>query len=282
MTSSRALGLVGACAVLSLTGCAAPTGESETAVISKLGFAREEPDGVSTGFDLDGLTSDETDAGGCFIEDFTSPDGALGIDNSFAKMLPALDLAGGSALSDLIQAAVDSGELLLMLELSGIDDFENDVCVALDLSRGSGSPSLGTDGAILPDQTYDRDLDQPATGIECATITDQVLSAEGVSVRLPLQIFDESIDLTMTGGIIELRWDEDGGYSGQLAGGVSVQEIQDNVDTLDGIGNDIPVLIETVLETRADLKPDSFGICQEVAVTFEYLAVGAYFFDPHE
>ena len=145
--------------------------ESEVVVVRELTFLREVEDGVSSGFNLDGAVSDEGDPEGCYRSDLVSPDGTPGIDNAFSNVLPALELTEASALEPLIKAAIDEGRLLLMLEMSGIDDRVSDDCVDMHFSRSIGPPALGGDGFILPGQTYEYDGTAPESFIDCGVLS---------------------------------------------------------------------------------------------------------------
>jgi hypothetical protein len=249
----------------------------ELAVLREMSFVREE-DGISDAFDLDGITSDENESQGCYHADVLGPDGEQGIDNAFANVLPALEIAGGAAIEPLIQASINDGRLLLMIGLDDIEDRQNDDCVRLRLSRGSGQPAVGGDGLILPGQTFDPDPERGESVVDCATIEDGVLRGSPFSLRLELNIFDEYIDLTMLDSVMELQLLPEYGYVGRMGGGVSVQEVKDNVATLDGIGDEIPAMMDSILDINADLAPDSFGNCTQMSVAFYFTAAAAFYF----
>ena len=257
----------------------APTApESEIAVVSVLSFVREDPTGFSLGFDLDGLDTDDGDATGCGVEDFKHAlTGAPGVDNGFAALLPVLDVTGGGQLGDLVQAAVNSGELLLILELTGLDSWDADECVTLDIGRGIGPPRIGGDERILPGQTFDRDLEAPASHVACAVATDGMIRGTPLQLGLPLNVFDETIDLTLLDGVIELARDEFGVITGTIGGAIEIQDLKDNVAGLDGIGDQIPALIGPLLDSNADL--DGTGPCSRLSVTMTITAVSAFLFE---
>jgi len=244
--------------------------------VQTLTLLREDEGGVSMGWDLDGIVSDEADPAGCFVADLTHPDGSPGIDNAFGGLLPALEATQGAALGALIQRAVDSGELLLILELTD----QGDGCLDFNVVRGAGEPAIGGHGKILPGQTYDIDPTQPGFDGPCAaTDNGNVVRLDSFGMRLPLKIFDESIDLTMVDGRFEMHRRDDGSYRGIFAGGVSTAEIRANMATLDGIGEEVPLLIETAMDNRADLLPDANGFCSRISVGFTFEAVSAYLFE---
>ena len=269
---------------LGLTGCVPDTLEppppgAEIAVVSHLGFGREEPEGQSLGHDLDGRVSGEDDVEGCGVADLTHVlTGEQGIDNSFAGLLPALELAGAGPLEDLIQNSVLSGELLILLEMEGRNDPTTE-CIDLTMTRAVGPPRLGGDGEILPGQTFDRDLEAPSAQVPCAQESGSVLRGDELELRLPLRVFDEFIDITLYRGIIEAEISEDGRMTGVISGGLSVLELEQNVAALDGIGDQIPALIGPLLDANADLAPTGFGSCSELSVVLTFEAVSAYVFD---
>ena len=112
-------------------------------VLQKLGFTREDPEGIAPGFNLDGRVSDEDDEQSCGIPDYTSPDGEEGIDNQLAFIEPALGIAGLGAAEDLLQSAIEEGGILIMMHVTGVDDLENDPEVQRMIRTGQGVPLLG-------------------------------------------------------------------------------------------------------------------------------------------
>ncbi len=251
--------------------------EPRVAVVSELGFGREEPEGQSVGFDLDGRVSDEDDVDGCGVVDLThAVTGEPGIDNAFAGLLPALELAGAGPLEDLVQASVTNSELLLLLEMDGLE--EAGECVSLTLSRAIGPARVGGDGWLLPGQTFDVNPEAPISTIECAAFDGTRLVGTGLEYRLPLNVFDEYIDLTLLDGTVEVEMHEDGTMSGVIGGGLSIAEVAANVASLDGIGDQIPQLIGPLLDANADLDPTGFGSCQQLSVVLTFGAISAFTF----
>ena len=259
-------------------GCSAPLAESEVAVIRDLTFMRVDDDGVSNGFNLDGLVSDDSDEGGCFRPDLVDSDGNTGVDNAFSNILPALELTEASAVEPLIKAAIDEGRLLLMVSIEGLDDRSTDDCVDVELMRANGPPALGGDGMILPGQTYQADPDAPQSAMECGVLTDGVLTAFPLNMRLPLEVFDEQVDVSLFDGIFEIELVEDGLYRGRFGGGIDIAALMANIYTFDGVGDEVIDLLESILEIIAVLMPDEAGVCQRLSVAFDFEAVSAYFF----
>ncbi|MCO4770000.1 MAG: hypothetical protein KDA24_08195 [Deltaproteobacteria bacterium] len=249
----------------------------DVAVVSHLGFGREEPEGQSLGFDLDGRVSDSVDIEGCGIADLVHVETGLpGIDNSFAGLLPALELAGAGPLEDLIQNSVLSGELLLLMEMNADTETE---CVDLTVGRALGPVRIGGDGEVLPGQTFERNAEAPSANVPCASFDGTRLFGEGLQLRLPLNVFDEFIDITLFEGMVEGVRDESGRMTGVISGALSVLELEENVAALDGIGDQIPQLIGPLLDANADLGPTGFGSCTQLSVVLTFEAVSAFVFE---
>lgn len=262
--------------VLPVAACTAPEAETHLTVLDTLVFGREIPEGHSLGFDLDGRVSDEFDAAGCGVTDLAhAADGTAGIDNAFGSLFPSLEAVGGDAIEGLIQDAINSGELLMMLQVDGIDDFTDDDAVGLQISQGIGLPEVGTHGLIESGQTFDPDEESPVTRVEDATITDGVLSAGGFNLPLQLQVFATVVDLLLLDGRVHLEFDEAGGTSGYIGGGIAVEQI---VDLATSAEESLADTIVAVMDIWADLAPNPSGDCQQLSATVEFSAVTAFYF----
>lgn len=277
--------LLGGMALL-MAGC--PSGEAEAPVeeqdqaivVSKLSFVRRDTKGLSYGFDLDGFASEQGGGDGCGIADVEHPEtGEANVDNAFSKLLPALEQVGAGPLEDLIQASIDSGELLIVFEMPQPEELVGE-CVPLTLLRASGPPALGED-EILPGQTFDRNLDIDTSYIACAQFDGTRLTGEGFDLRLMLNVFDEFIDLTLLDArvLVDLEAGVEGRGAGIIGGGLSIDELALNVAGLDGIGDQIPQLIGPLLEVNADLNPDAQGNCQRLSVQLRFETLPAFLFD---
>ncbi len=268
--------------VLLLAGCTGEEPEPEscgspddthTIVVSAITFGRTDDDGTTWGFDLDGRVSDSSDWEGCYRPDGVTPEGTEGVDSALTALVPALEATEGAAVEGLIADSIVNGELLLLLELSGVDDLENDSCVDGTLYRGDGTPLIGTDGNILDGQTFAvSDVSEPASAR--GAIVDGTIELHGLSFELPLQILDATLKLTMHDASIRADLFEDGTAWGYLGGAVPTYQITDiayeeDVDSLAEV-------IEGIVELSADLDPDNLGICQSLSVTLMYEAIPAW------
>ena len=84
--------------------------KTQVAIITEMWFARVD-EGVTNSVNLDG------DESGCGQEDYVSPTGETGVDNSFGSLIPILELTEGAAIEVYIQDLINNGEVLIMLEM---------------------------------------------------------------------------------------------------------------------------------------------------------------------
>ena len=252
-------------------------GQTELLVLSKITFPREE-DGVTPGFDLDGSVSEVGGATGCGVADQVAPDGTPGIDSSFARLLPALDQTEAVALPLTVQEAINSGGLLVMVQLDDVDDPVEDACVDLTVTAGVGQPMVGSDGFILPSQTFDRDLEAEESIVEGVQIVAGAIEDGPVDLALPFQFLDADAVFNVYDGRMRLERGLDGRYTGRVGGGVPIAEISALAHNT-GIGEAVEQLLDGMLGFNADLAPDDNGVCQHISVTLEFEAVQAFFFE---
>lgn len=253
----------------------APT---RVAVIDELRFARQDPVGVGDGFDLDGRTSSALDLEGCNKPDLVGPDGSEGIDSAFSSLVPVLEATEAAAVEGLIHDAIRSGELLLVIELAGVDDPRSDDCIAASVVRGDGAPMVGTDGHLLDHQTFVRHPEIAPGATEAAWVEDGVFEASGLDMGLQMQILDQALDFDLVGGRIRGTLHDDGSIDGVFAGGVAVAQI---LGELEGAAIDAALedLIQSAFPAAADLYDPATGTCDRISMTFTYEALPAFLFE---
>jgi len=276
------VGLLGGChpatddSAPATPACDSP-GEDVIGVVNTLTFAHASEDGLtSSGFDLDGAVTAAGDATGCGIADYLSPDGAPGVDNGFAKILPALEMTEASAVAGLIQDAIDSGALLFLFDVSGVDDRENDPCVQVSLMRGVGTPSLGTDGTLEWSQTFDVDPDREVYTVD-ASIVDGRIVAAPLPIVIPVTVLGIPLEFALTNGSMQIDLHEDGSSTGVLGGSVDTDYILSIAED-NAVDDSVKALLESLLAVTADMAPDDAGVCQEISINFEYTGIPAYVF----
>jgi hypothetical protein len=263
-----------ACAKEEAPAAACELDGADVLVVRVIRFAIADDAGVSLGFDLDRDTSDA-----CDIEDYTSPTGTPGIDNAFSRLAPTLDAteAKVETIEGLIQAAVDSGELLIAIEVGGLDGDDDD-CVATRVGQASGDVMLGTDGLLLDGQTFERDEAAPSSTLEPGVATAGAIEARGLSIDLPVQILNASLSLPLRDGALHLEPAVGDTRAGWLAGGVRADYLLE-VSQTENVDPTVAELLGAVLQANADLDDEYGEACASVSITLEFEAVGAYFYE---
>jgi len=254
-----------------------PGSRDHVFLLRVLQFARED-EGRSAGFNLDDVITEQGSETGCGHEDFTSPTGDQGVDNQFSQLLPLIEQFGGMAIETYGQSAINSGNLLLMVELSGVDDPQNDEQVTMSIYRGLGAPLLGTNDLIEPWQTFDIDLETHWLRTEEARIVDGHLEMTGLDFTFPFYIFDFMFEITLKNARFSIRLDEDARHTGKLAGSISIENMLQIADNIEG-GDMLPGLIRNIGTTLADMDPDEEGACQSISTTMNFETVGAFFYE---
>ena len=250
-------------------------GPTTTYIIQQIRFARADG-GVSWGSDLDGEVTPAGSTGGCGKPDLTDPEGRPGIDNAFSGLLPAIEQTEGAAISALLQDSIRAGELLLTFELVGLDSLSDDDCIDVQFGNATGSPLLGTDGELLPGQSYLRDPEVEPSRAEAARVDDGRLIFQA-DFGIKLQILTAELDLVVTQGEARLDLAPDGsGATGHITGAVNIQTMLEEIDK-HGIDQGLKDLIHTVLPAVADLKGPE-GTCDHFSLAFEFDAVPAYYY----
>lgn len=253
-----------------------PVAPRQAYVVTSLRFARE-AGGVSNGFDVDGRDSDGADAAGCRKPDFTDETGREGIDNQFARILPAIEAAGGQALEGLIQNAINEGDILVMLDLESFDDARDDECVVASIMRGTGLPLLGADDRIQSGQTFDIDPEiTPSGGV--GEIVDGELLFGPVEFIVPAYVFFYEFLFPIEQGSVRANFHEDGTVSGVMGGGIPLDYLIETASGITGAGGAPDALI-SLAPGLADLFPDETGQCQAVSAALEFEAVPAFFYE---
>lgn len=252
--------------------------ESQTLVIDSLWF--EGADGnIAQGVDIDGRVSDRSDDVTCNQVDFTSPDGTPGIDNQFARLLPALEtVAGGDSVQAVIQRTINSGGVLLALELARLDDLSDDSCVEVTVSRAAGQPSIGANGLLEEGQTFERDLNIPATFIEDAVLSDGTLRAGPFDLELPLVVDGFELLIQIEHANVIGSFDSYGRFQGIIAGAIVVPDFVESLNEIEASA-DVLRLVGNLLNNLADLAPNAEGKCEQLSITLGISATTGFFFE---
>ena len=209
--------------------------------------------------------------------------GNRGIDNGLSSLIPALDMTEASAVEGLIQDSINAGELLMMLQLSGLDSHPStpesysDECVSLEFLRASGTPMVGTDGTILDSQSFLRS-EFPSVTKE-THMNDGAFMIEDVPIALEIQVLDKYLTFEMYPGGVYAQILPDGTVEGFFGGSLPIDYLFE-IAAFDEVG--ITDLLNDLLSTAADLNPDEDDQCQNISVAFEFTAIPGYLYTSEE
>jgi hypothetical protein len=192
--------------------------KSHANVVREFRFFAEDSPGIAAGFDLDGVNSPETDRESCYTMDLTDLDGNVGIDNQLARIWTDLEPLVGEATQGLVQGAINEGRFLIMIELQGVDDLQNDDSVTLHMLRGIADPDVGTKGLIAPDQTFYADEQTSSSLVRNVQIVDGVLEAGPIEFVVPINILDANFGMRVRTGKVRIEIQPDGSFVGMMGG----------------------------------------------------------------
>jgi hypothetical protein len=257
--------------------CQGDESEHQVYVLTSLTFTRENPKGVTPGFDLDSHVTSVPDDPGCGKTDLIDPQGNPGIDNQLALLVPEIEKRVGNAIDGIIQGAINDGRLLIAFDLQHLEDQTNDECVDMKVELAQGKPSLGTDGVVEAWQTFDlRTSGQQTSFGRAGKITNRKFEIGPFPMRIPIAIFDVSFMVFIRDAHVRFTIDEEGNVEGLLGGGVSIDEIAEGVKNGAGLADLIPQ-IKFIGEASADLGYDpEEGKCSLVSAALAFKARPAF------
>lgn len=239
--------------------------------------------GEVIGFNVDGLVSDAADADGCNKMDYTSPapDSETGVDNQLGPLLTSFETQLG--LNAAAATAFENGTLLLLIEVTDIDDYENDAYVGVNvlfgrLPPGIYAPELDSGGFIAGGQTFDID----ATSYESDMMTPHVrfmgsivdgrlhTDTTGFTLALPYNSYVIMLAIKLA----ELRFNiaPEGLETGIIGGALDVEDL---ITAVSGVIDSTYIsLLRLLLGNAADLKVLS-GACDNISVGMTFTATTA-------
>jgi hypothetical protein len=249
---------------------------TQTFVLAHIAFVREEMPGIADGFNLDNRVSREGDVRTCRAGDFTSPSGEPGIDNQLARLMPTVDQMTGGAVDGAIQAAINNGQMLVAVTVSGIDDDCNDDSVDVTVQRVEGMPFVGSDMFVDPGQTFDLMRMVPISRLH-GRIVDRTLWTDPALLPLPVAILDAQFTLQFYDARIRLQIAPYGGDShGIIGGAISLREFAEVLAQIDTIPESLKMQVNAGLALFADLDRDMMGRCQKISGALRIMARPAF------
>lgn len=246
---------------------------SHVNLLREFKMTRPDEEGRVVGFNLDDANTEDGDDDFCRHGDFTSPDGREGIDNQFADLWGAVEPLIGEATEALIQGAVNEGRIVMVLELEGVQDLENDDDVTLHIYRGRIEPDVGNQGLISPDQTVYFDKDFPHFSADNVAIVDGTVEASDLVITLPVDILDAYFTVVFEHASIRFSIDENGAFSGIFGGIVDLVDIFDEL--LQTNASQEAELVQPIFMNYADLGKGPDG-CTKASAAFEFEGTTAF------
>ena len=248
-------------------------------VFDTIGFTRLDKEGHTPGWDLDGVVSGTDDVSSCGHADFTAPDGTPGIDNQFATLVPLIEATGISAVEKLLQASIESGGILMLMELDGLDDLVTDPEVHVRVRAAFGLPLLGTDGRLLTDQTFHVSPRDPSVDAGIAKLAGGVLETKPFDIDLPVQVFGKDYTLEARGAHVRFRIvDAERIVDGVLGAGITIASVKAIAKKGAEDQSDILPIVNSLVDGNGDLARDADGVCQQLSAGLQFTGVSAFFF----
>ncbi|RLB49797.1 MAG: hypothetical protein DRH23_05815 [Deltaproteobacteria bacterium] len=251
-------------------------------VFSQLGFHDPEDRNAGIdGFDLDGRASTEGSPGAdeCAHDDFTSTTGEPGIDyRMFDVMVLLPTLAPSQFVDEIAQSAIRNGEMTVLMEISRIDDLQNDDDVGVQVFSSEDVPPIGVDGVLPGGSLAAHPDDSLNSEIVTGRIEDGVLTVGPIDLvfDLSIQVIDSELKINRAWMRMNL---EDGNVSGVLAGFWEVAEIREMIsDPTTGNGGSQAGFTFEEFEAAMELADADFNgeICESLTMMFDFQAVPAF------
>lgn len=272
-------------ALLACASCTTTEPPREAVILRDLGFASrtgEQIDGidVAEGLNLDGVDSDRSDLASCARRDFVSPEGVPGVDNQFAFLYDAVvEFFQDGTVEGIVRGSINEGRLLIMLEVEGVDSYENDDSVMVSIFLGEGAPDVGVDELIVPAQTFDRRADAQVSTFP-GRIEDGVLTAGPINTTIPMAFFNVFFDLDLHDGMLQAEVNDRGEWTGLLSGGVPAETILGVARRSDML-QEIQVgdIVESILPRYLDMGVNDEGRCTQLSAALKFGTARAFLFD---
>ena len=262
------------------------TGDSYFYVLSFMDLAAPAEGGdpmVTAGFDIDNRVSDSTDVSSCRKEDYTSPppESTPGVDNQLGPLLASAE--DTFHIRANLEANVQSGAILVLLEVRGVDDLVNDDRVEVDayvglLPAGVSAPMLDAMGHITAGQTFDVDAMSAAADMTAlitlrGSIEDGRLAAGPGDFTMSLPLADTRVTFEAKSAHIAFDIDATTLSDGVVGGAL---DVDDTVAAMEGVMGFDAATARLLLETNADLDRDDAAMeCQSISIALAFEGVDA-------
>jgi hypothetical protein len=176
------------------------------------------------GLDLDGVDSSSGDgkANACAHDDFTSPDGVPGIDNQQWRLMGCIRGYRPNDLMDRLHTSdtmVKEGGYAILLEISGMDDPQNDDAVEVEFLSAAGPVTTNAVGGVLDHVSLTAHADPRYQSTKArGRIADGILTTEPIDLWLKVKQQTQDNAVWYRDARIRAEVQEDGRIKGILGG----------------------------------------------------------------
>lgn len=186
------------------------------------GFMTLDAPGTLVGLDLDGEASTSTSVGShtCPHDDFTGPNGELGIDYQLWRVVGCVrGYQKGDMVASGSEAAIKDGSTTILVSVTGIDDPVNDDDVQVQVFSSTDGVPTSASGELLAGGSFDVHEDPRFhSPVAAGRIRDGVLTTEPMDLRLEIEVQLVDFEYWIRDAAIRMELRPDGTASGVLAG----------------------------------------------------------------
>ena len=235
---------------------------------------------ISDGLDLDG--GDLT--GHCAHREFTSPNGAKGIDNQLARLTACIkgvrktDNLKNQNSDDFIR----TGSSVTLILIGNVDDARNDDDVTVSIFKSQDGFIKDGAGNPLPDATLRADPNAAFHAETKGRIVDGVLATDPVNIR----IRDDRGDYDLRGARLRIALSADGRAEGMMAGYYDTAAFWESWSKRSNqqreLGFSCPALHAALHQLADGAKDPKTGRCTAISAAFNITAVQAFVVRPPE
>ena len=240
---------------------------------------------VHYGLNLDGLGSTDTNTAApntCGHPNFTGFNGEFGVDNQMGRVVGCTRayMAGGD-FDNTTGATLVDGSYSVLIELSDVDDKQNDENITVGFYSGRGSVMLDAGGKILPYQSLAVHEDSRFHNVTKGKIVDGIITTEPFDLRLEVHQQVIHSDHWIRGARFKGKFLVDGGLRGIVGGYYDLEKrwehvIHAGVITSILTGYNCPGLYQK-LHDFADGYPDpTTGKCTAISSAMRVGAIPAF------
>lgn len=249
--------------------------KSHAIVLRQFSFFGLDADERLEGFTIDDVVSDSEDASTCNHPDRVDREGREGVDNQFGVIWDSvLEPLVGEAAHALLNGAINEGRMIFAVELTDVDDLDNDDDVQLHFFRARGSPFVGTQGLLAPDQSYYVDSETSGTLVEGASIKDGEIQVGPVEFQFPVDILAEFFLISISQGQLRIRFNEDGSAEGLLGGVIDVQSfLEAGYQT--NAAHEFRIVTPLVMR-NTDMMRNAEGTCEGISIAVKFSATTGF------